>query len=159
MSEQIDVDTGEVAVASGSGSLRVLALGSCVAVIAYDRAGKRGGLAHVMLPGRSPKRKDENRTRYAEDAIDVLFEKMKGLGVRIEDLEIILIGGANVLGEGDIPVLVVNSVFGYFKELGIEPVKVELGGTQRRSVLIDTGSGRIIYTKGDGPAEELETGR
>lgn len=159
MNEQIDVDTGEVKVSLGSGTLRVLALGSCVAVIAYDRAGKRGGLAHVMLPGRALKRDGEDRTKYAEDAIDALFEKMKSLGGRIEDLEIVLIGGADVLGEGNISMLVVNSVLDHLKRLGIKPAKQMLGGTQRRSVLIDTGSGRIIYTEGDGPAKEFTVGR
>ena len=40
--KSIDVNTGEVSVSSGSVILRVLAIGSCIAVMAYDRHKKIG---------------------------------------------------------------------------------------------------------------------
>jgi len=48
------VATGQLATGSGTGVIRSTPLGSCVAVIAYDKTSKTGGIAHIMLPGKSP---------------------------------------------------------------------------------------------------------
>lgn len=151
----IDVYTGEVIVSSKPVILRVMAIGSCVVVIAYDRYKKIGGLAHIMLSGRSSSRTSEERPKYAEDAIDVLLDTAKKLGAGKEDLEINLVGGANVLGEGSISKEVLGSALDYLKKLGIEPKKKRIGGTQRRSVSLDIESGRIFYTEADSATEEL----
>ena len=151
----VDVDTGEVNVSSKPVILRSMAIGSCVAVVIYDRYRKIGGLAHVMLPSRSPRSDSEDRTKYAEDAIDILFDDAKKLGAGKEDLEVNLIGGANMLGKGSIPGEIVGSVLGYLEKSGIEPKNKKTGGTRRRSVSLNIESGRIFYTEGDDAAKEL----
>jgi len=152
----VDVDTGEVRVSSEPVTLRAVAIGSCVAVMIYDRHKKIGGLAHIMLPGRSLKGESESRTKYAEDALDVLFDAVKRLGVKTSDLEISVVGGANVLQEGDIPDKVVESVLDYLKIVNVEWNKKRVGGTERRSVFLDTTSGRIFYSEGDNTARVLQ---
>ncbi len=151
----VDVDTGEVRVSSSPGILRALALGSCVAVAAYDRYKKIGGLAHVMLPGKSPSGEGENREKYTEDAIDVLLDSIKEMGTKTQNLEVNLVGGANILGEGTISEEIMGSVLGYLEKLNIEPKNKRLGGRERRSVSLDIVSGRIFYTEGDSAAKEL----
>lgn len=130
----IDVDTGKVIVSSKPVILRVMAIGSCVAVVPYDQYKKIGGLAHIMLPGRSPSGNSEDRTKYAEDAIDILLDTVKKVGVRAEDLEVNLVGGANIIGEGSISEEIAGSVSDYLKKLGIESKSKKTGGTERRSV-------------------------
>ncbi len=153
--EIINVDTGEVEVTSRPAILCALALGSCVAVIAYNRQKKIGGLAHIMLPGRSTKWKSDDKMKYSEDAIDALLDAVKKRGSQIEDLELDIIGGANVLGEGDLPDKVVESILNYLKKLGIKPKSAIVGGTEQRSASLDIVSGRIFYTEGDSAAKEL----
>jgi chemotaxis protein CheD len=153
--EIIDVNTGEVKVTYEPVVLRAMAIGSCVVVVVFDRGKKIGGLAHIMLPGRSLKRESEDKTKYAEDAIDVLLEKLKNLGAKIEDLEVSLIGGADVLDEESISYIMINSVLDYLKRLGIESKRQKLGGVQRRSASLNIGSGKIFYTEGDSQAKEL----
>lgn len=145
----IDVYTGKVIVSSKPVILRAMALGSCVAVMVYDRYRKIGGLAHIMLPGRSPKQDVEDRTKYAENAIDFLLDSIKRIGAKAEDLEVNLVGGANVLGEGSISKEVANSISGYLKKLGIEPKNEKTGGTERRSASLYIESGKVFYTEGD----------
>lgn len=147
----IDVDTGEVKVSSEPVTLRAIAIGSCVAVVVYDRVHKIGGLAHVMLPGRSTETESESRTKYAEDAIDVLIEGVRklGSGAGNGDLEISIVGGANVLREGDIPDKVTKSVKDHLKRLKLGWHKERLGGTERRSVFLDAASGRVFYVEGN----------
>ncbi len=151
----IDVDTGEVEVSSRPVILRVLAIGSCIVAIAYDRCKKIGGLAHIMLPGRSPGGNDDAGTKYAENAIDILLGTAKGLRAGKKDLEVSLVGGANVLGEGSIPEEIAASVLGYLKKSGIVPKKERIGGFERRSVSLDIESGKIFYSEGDGMTKEL----
>ncbi len=145
----IDVDTGEIRVSSEPVMIRAVALGSCVAVIIYDRSKKIGGMAHIMLPGRSPIGDIESKTKYAEDALDILFNTVKKLNSKISDLEISIVGGANVLQEGDIPDKVIKSVLDYLKKLNIEWNGERVGGTERRSVFLDTTTGKVYYTEGD----------
>lgn len=152
----IDVDTGDIRVSSEPVIIRAVALGSCVAVIIYDRSKKIGGIAHIMLPGRSPKSDNESKTKYAEDALDVLFNNVKKLNVNISELEISIVGGANVLQEGDIPDKVVKSVLDYLKKLNIKWNSKRVGGTERRSVLLHTTSGEVFFTEGDSGVRELQ---
>lgn len=151
----IDVDTGELRVSSEPVILRAVAIGSCVAVIVHDRIQKTGGLAHIMLPGRSIATESESRTKYTEDAIDVLFEAFRKLGSENCDLEISIVGGANVLREGNIPKKVTKSVKDYLKKLNLGWQKERIGGTERRSVFLDTATGTVFYSEGDQPAQEL----
>ncbi len=151
----IDVYTGKVSVSSKPVILRAMAIGSCVAVVAYDRNRKIGGLAHIMLPGRSPRGDKEDRTKYAEDAIDILLDTAKKHDAGKEDLEINIVGGADILGEERISQEIAGSVLSYLKKLGIEPKNKKIGGTERRSVSLDIESGRIFYSEGDSITKEL----
>lgn len=151
----VDVDTGEIRVSSEPAILQSIALGSCVAVAVYERNRKIGGLAHIMLPGKSPT--SNGNTKYAEDAIEALIDSTKKLGAEITDLEISIVGGANVLQEGDIPDKVRESVLGYLKKLQLRLNCMRVGGIERRSVFLDTTSGEVYYTEGENSTKILLT--
>jgi chemotaxis protein CheD len=151
----MDIDTGKVSVTAEHVVLRVLAIGSCIVVVLYDRFRKIGGMAHVMLPGRSLKEDDENKTKYAENAIDILLAGAMEAGASMADAEISIFGGADMLGEGSISEDITASVVGYLKELNIELKDRVTGGNQRRSVSLDVGSGMMFYTEGDSAKMEL----
>ena len=147
--ECVDVDTGEVKVTALPIVLRAIALGSCVAVTAIDQAARIAGLAHVMLPGRSPNVSGHDHTRYAEDAIETLIDGLVSLGGNPGQLDVCLIGGANVLGEGDIPDKVLASVIDCLSRRGIVWRASHVGGTRRRSAFVNNLTGRVLYTQGD----------
>jgi len=151
----IDVDTGEIEVSSEPVVLQSVALGSCVALAVYEQSSKIGGLAHIMLPGKSPSSK--NNSKYAEDAIEVLLDSVKKLGATIRNLEIGIVGGANVLQEGDIPDKVINSVLGYLKKLNLVVNRMRVGGIERRSIFLNTATGNVYYSEGDNQKKILLT--
>lgn len=153
--EIIDVNTGEIKVSSKPVILRALALGSCVAVVAYDKINKIGGLAHVMLPGKSPNKEKIEKTKYAENAIDTLLTSMQNLGSNRADIGISLVGGANMFGEDSIPKEVVYSILGYLKTIGIEPKNKIIGGKNYRTASLDIASGKIFYTESDNMSGQL----
>lgn len=150
-STTIDVDTGEIGVSLEGAVLQSIALGSCVALAVFEREREIGGMAHIMLPERSPKA--DGNTKYAEDAIDALLDQVKALAGEISNLEISVVGGANVLQKGDIPDKVIESVLGYLKKLNLEPTCMRIGGIRRRSAFLDATTGFVFYTEGDDPTK------
>ncbi|MHC4540827.1 MAG: chemotaxis protein CheD [Planctomycetota bacterium] len=151
MKQIVDVATGEVKIGRGKTTLRSVAIGSCIAVAAYDFKEKIGALAHVMLPGRAPKDKISERTKYAADAIDLMIADMTRAGANEGDIEVYLVGGANVLKRDDDTVCKNNieSVTRLLDKSNI-PVRASiLGGTKRKGVLLDVESGCVSYTEAD----------
>lgn len=148
---ELSVDTGEVVASGGIALLRARALGSCVAVTAYDPVSCVGALAHVMLPGKSCRAYTLSSTKYAEEAIADLMKKMLALGASKARMQVCLIGGGNVLGEGyESPgPEIVRSLFAILERAEITPVAEDVGGMERRSATLEVATGRVTYTIGD----------
>jgi len=79
MKRIVDVQIGQVKAGRGKLILQSKAIGSCLAIVAYDAVKNVGALAHIMLPGRSPGKKTIDKTKYAADAIDAIVSKMSRL--------------------------------------------------------------------------------
>jgi len=108
-----------------------------------------------MLPGKSPS--NNNNTKYAEDAIDALLNSVEKLGAKIENLEISIVGGANILQEGDLPDLITKSIIDCLEKLDLEVSGMRVGGVERRSVFLNTATGNVYYVEGDNPNKILLT--
>ena len=54
MKKVIDVQIGEVRAEQGKAILKSKAIGSCIAIAAYDATKNIAALAHVMMPGSAP---------------------------------------------------------------------------------------------------------
>lgn len=150
----IDVNTGQVKLSTDK-TLRSLAIGSCVVVAAYDSQLKTGALAHIMLPNKAPDKATE-KTKYAADAIDDMLQKLSEAGVKKENIEVCLVGGGNVLKKDDDTVCEENikSTTRVLRENNLTIRASALGGTQRKSIFLEIGTGSVFYAKGD-HAEQL----
>ncbi|MBW1613189.1 MAG: chemotaxis protein CheD [Deltaproteobacteria bacterium] len=148
------VSTGRIATGSKRGLLTSSPLGSCVAVVAYDVTTKIGGLAHVMLPGKSPK---GNNNKYAENAITNLINELKNLGASKTNIEICLVGGANVLRKKNdsIADYLINSIFEILKKKKLNVIASSLGGYERRTATLHLSSGVVNFTIGDSVEKKL----
>lgn len=151
MEKVIDVSTGMVEASKAGIILRSLAIGSCVVIAAYDSSKKVGAMAHIMLPGRAPKGADGERTRYAADAIDEMINRITREGANKCDLEVCLVGAANVLKKQDDTICKDNieSITHLLSEKDIPVKAAALGGTERKSVFLDIENGRISFIEGD----------
>ena len=150
MKEIVDVNTGDIALGEGDFVLRSVALGSCIAVVAYDSKKKIGAIAHIMLPGKAPENILE-KTRYAEDSIDEMIYRMLKKGSKHSDIEVCLVGGCNVLKRKDDTICEanINSTTQLLSNKSI-PIRAKaLGGLERKSVFIDIKTGVISYTQGN----------
>jgi chemotaxis protein CheD len=145
----IDVDTGETKIGKGNVTLRSSTIGSCVVIAGFSSRKKIGVLAHIMVPGRSMG--TSKNTKYAIDAIDEMILLMERQIVKSVNIEVCLVGGANVLKDKDDTICRnnIDSVTNYLREKKIKIKEKALGGTERRSITFDIAEGVIRYTEGD----------
>ncbi len=148
--QPIDVNTGEVRSSNEKSQLRSIAIGSCIAVAGFDPVKKAGVIAHIMLPGKAP-RKARARTKYAQDAIDETMRLFLEYGSNENDIYVCLVGAGNVLKKEDDTVCQKNidSVTSILNERGIDIKAVVLGGMERKSVFMELPSGAVRYTQGN----------
>ena len=160
MYETIDVNTGEVVISREVSTLRALALGSCIAVTAWDSSTQTAGLAHIMLPGKAPG-SHTGKYRYALDAIDHLLDQMVLLGSGLLDIDICLVGAGNVLQKKDDSIcrLNIESARSILSQKGISVRASLLGGDCRKSVFLERVSGKVWASAGDEPKFLLWTSR
>ena len=70
MEQIIKVGMADLNIAKAPGILTTLGLGSCVAIALYDRKQKIGGLAHIMLPSSKNIKRNENKAKFADTAVE-----------------------------------------------------------------------------------------
>ena len=152
MKKIINVFTGEVKAAKENTILKSSAIGSCVVIAAYDAKEMVGALAHVMLTGASPEKGIYPKTRYAADAIVEMIGMMTHLGTDRENIEVCLVGGANMLQREDDAICqaIVDSVIELLHIQNIDIKEKSVGGSQRRSISMDVENGNIFYSVGEG---------
>lgn len=148
------VSTGYLYTGNNKGLITSSPLGSCIALVAYDSSTKIGGLAHIMLPGKSPKGDDN---KYAENAIANLLKELKDRGAAKVNIETCLIGGANVLKNKNDTIgdLLIVSIFNNLKKERVVVAGTSLGGYERRTATLDLDLGVVHYTVGDGLRNRL----
>ena len=146
----VDVNTGEVKIATKGTILRSVAIGSCIAVAAINFKRKIGAMAHIMLPGNAPQHSLE-KTKYAFDGIEQLLNQMFEVGTSTDDIEVCLVGGGNVLKKEYDTICEANieSITQILKGKNIPVMASVLGRTKRKSVFLDVENGCISYVEGD----------
>lgn len=145
----IKIGMAELRVAKSPDVLETVGLGSCIAIILYDKIAKLGGMAHIMLPRSDMARDKTNKAKFADTAIDIMFDEMLKLGATQRNIRAKIFGGANmfsgVSSETLLNVGVRNAmaVQSELEEKGIKIVGQEVGGTIGRTVIFDTEDGRV----------------
>ena len=156
--KRIDVGIGQVKSAFEDGLLETHAIGSCIAITAYDGRLRHGAMTHIMLPGSAPEGKNaDERMRYAGDAIDALIGKMDDGGSKREEIVVVVAGGGNVLQKHDDRICQANikSVLDILRRFGVEIAASSLGGIQRRSLSLDVKDGAVYCIEGGGSGQLL----
>jgi chemotaxis protein CheD len=144
------VPMGDYAVAQGSGVLATLGLGSCVAVILFDRHAKVGGMAHVVLPTASLSRQTDKPARNAETAVPVLVGAMKIAGADHARIVARLVGGASMfaglLPAGTVPMGERNLLASRaaLRAAGVPIVGECVGESVGRSAWFDVARGSVV---------------
>jgi chemotaxis protein CheD len=147
---QLVVGIGESrASADGLAELVTYALGSCIAVIAFDVQRAVGGLLHIMLPhsSLSAERAKAQPATFADTGISLLFQQMAALGAHRRDLAIRLVGGAsrtNDPGLFNVGKRNLQSTLEVLDQWGLRPSAMDVGGTESRTPRLAILNGRVI---------------
>ncbi len=128
----------------------VTVLGSCVAACIRDRDKRIGGLNHFMLPDSGERGVLSESARYGAFAMEVLINRLLGMGARRSSLEAKVFGGGRVMAAlsgssvGDR-----NSTFvlDYLKLERIPVIAQDLLDVYARKVYFFPVSGRVMVKK------------
>ncbi len=120
-------------------------LGSCVSVFLFDQRLKCGGANHIVYPQAPPA---QPSTKYGDVAMKVLFQCLRELGSRHEDLTARILGGASIADNQTSLAAVTENLAMAERSLrrqGITVVHRETGGNRGRKVVFETASGRLSW--------------
>ena len=126
-------------------------LGSCLAVVTYDRRQRRAGLLHVMLPDSGIEKMSKssiafNPFKYVDTGVPELFRKHYKYGSNKNDLCIGVFGGAQVFDREDYFNIGKRNYLALRKLLWKEGVLIShenVGSNVHRTVNVDVGTGII----------------
>lgn len=121
-------------------------LGSCVAVMFYDKIQKIGGMIHIMLG--HAKRDIYNPTKYADTGIPFIISQMINKGANPYSLAGVKVVGGSMMfpvhpAGNSVSTENVRIVREELHKRGIKIIKSDFGGTCGRSVIFDIKTGRV----------------
>ncbi|HIP16985.1 MAG TPA: chemotaxis protein CheD [Methanothermococcus okinawensis] len=126
-------------------------LGSCVALMLYDRGKRIGGMAHIMLPY-TDNTKIRTPGKYANTAVPALITKLTILGARPNKLIAKIAGGSAMFKGSETMNIGKKNIESTKKELSkynIRVVKEDTGGEGSRTVKFYLKDGKVeIFHKG-----------
>lgn len=151
-----DVGIGEYVVsAEKEDILKTYALGSCVAVLAWDKVNRIAGMIHVALPESSinPEKAVSKPGYFADTGVELMLKDMKKKGADLRKLVIKLAGGSSIMDANrkfDIGKRNVIAIKRYLWKTGLGVVKEDVGGTISRTVSMEVSTGEIILSNAQG---------
>ena len=126
-------------------------LGSCVAVCLLDSKQRIGGMNHILLPGKADLKCFDASARYGINAMELLINKIMGLGGNRSQLVAKVFGGAHVLPaiskENGVGRKNVAFVLDFLREEGIGIVNKDLGGHEPRKIFFHTDTGDVFLKR------------
>jgi chemotaxis protein CheD len=140
------------------GALITYALGSCIALVAWDPVRRLGGMIHYMLPSASVSatKAEEKPAMFADTGIPLLLERMGAIGCR-RTLVLKAAGGAARWNDGgtfDIGRRNFVALRKLLWQQGLLLTAQDVGGTCTRTVRLELDTGRTVV-RTDGVEHEL----
>lgn len=135
----IVIGIGEYKLVGSADALITFSLGSCVAVVLYDQVGKRGGMAHAMLPN-SANFAPPHTAKFVDIAVHMMLGEMRERGCT-GYLQAFLVGGANMF-----PSLFKTESISAIGERNVAAARLSLKEKKIQLIAEDTGKdyGRTV---------------
>ena len=159
--EAIIAGMGELHVSSSpDATLACIGLGSCIALFAYDRVAKVGGIVHIVLPKHDGVNGD-NLAKYADTAVPMLIDAVVKKGAVRNRLTIRMAGGSQMtmarglsdtfkIGERNLA-----EVMAALERENMRPAAADTGGNMGRTARMYLDTGKIIVKTVGGITREL----
>lgn len=149
---RIDVGIGEYGVSrKPDDEIKTYALGSCVAVIAFDPENKVAGLIHIALPEAkvNPEKAKKRPGYFADSGLPVFIKAMEQEGANKRKIKIKLAGGASIMDENrqfDIGRRNMIAIKRFLWKEGLGVIREDVGGTISRTVKITVEAGEVTIS-------------
>ncbi len=151
----IHVGIGEYKITSRAGDfLKTYGLGSCVAVMVYDKVNKMGGLIHIALPDSriDPEKAVARPSYFADTGLAEMFNDISSRGTSRRDVWIKIAGGASIMDAEkrfDIGRRNALAVKKWLWKNRFGVLKEDIGGTGSRTVTFGVDDGDILISLGN----------
>ncbi len=148
----ITVGIGEMGISRDpKAQIKTFALGSCVAVVAYDRVNQVAGLMHVALPDSSinPAKAAEKPAYFADSGMPVFLEELEAYSAALSFTSIRLVGGSSIMDDQhrfDIGKRNVLAIRKLLWKHGLGTISEDVGGGISRTVSLDVSTGELIIS-------------
>ena len=148
--QNIVVGVGEIAISNKRDVvISTYALGSRIAVSAYDAVTKAGGIIHIMLPDSSlsPDKAERQPAMFADTGMPLMLQSFSELKSKRENLRAFVAGGASVFKGSDMFKVGERNIEAVKKavtSLAIPVIKADIGGVNNRSLQLSLETGTVI---------------
>ena len=140
-------------------------LGSCLSFIMFNKRTKLTAISHAQLPyeyfnhkciANCPVKcnsgaKDNNRSKYVSCSTQYMLQQFTTMGIKKNEIEVKLFGGANVLGFSGEKKTVgeqnIEAAYNIIKENRLNLVSEDVGGDLGRTIYLYTDSGKVLVKK------------
>ena len=120
--------------------ISIYGLGSCIALILFDKKNRICGMSHVLLPKSRKNKEVKFPHKYANLSVKYLLDELIDGGAQQELIKAIIVGGSkifdlpnNYIGEEN-----VRSIKHELDNYGIKIIKKSLGGSKGKNVKFNT---------------------
>ncbi len=147
-----DIGIGHIKTTATAGDeIKTYALGSCIAVILYDKKIKIAGMIHIALPDSAVnKEKSQSLPGYfADTGLPLLLKDFKKLGGDRKSTVIKITGGSSIMDENktfDIGKRNAIAVKRFLWKQGLGVMKEDIGGNISRTVSIEIDTGKVLLS-------------
>lgn len=136
------------------------ALGSCIAVVAYDPRVRVGGMLHFMLAESSIDKQKamQNPAMFADTGIPLLFKTCYKMGAEKKRMIVKIAGGASILDDSDffrIGQKNITAVRKMFWKNNVLITSEDTGKNFNRTVELHMSDGKVIVRNAGGLLKEL----
>ncbi|GGI78169.1 chemotaxis protein CheD [Legionella impletisoli] len=150
--KQVHINMADLQVARCPDELICIGLGSCIGLVLYDPRQKIGGIAHVMLPNSRNVDTITHPGKFANTALPELLKKMRAKGAKLEEIQALVFGGANMFPQRGNPERSIGksnaeAVLYELKLANIPVLGCDIGGHSGRSIYFDTCRGQVKLKK------------
>jgi len=149
---RLDIGIGEWKVSrKADDELKTYALGSCVAVCAYDPSNQVAGLIHIALPDSKVNSEKAKKLPgyFADTGLPKLFEDMVKKGADKKNIKVKLAGGSSIMDQNrhfDIGRRNTIAIKRYLWKNGFGVIKEDTGGNSSRTVGFKVADGAIVVS-------------
>jgi len=123
-----------------SPTISIYGLGSCIALVLFDKINKVSAMSHILLPKAHPNKEIHFPHKYANLSVKLLMEELLNHGAVRKNIRALVVGGSKIF-DFDNNFMAFDNISAVKEELDsleIQIIKEDTGGSKGRNVVFDT---------------------